>query len=131
MKTAQQLVAAAKAEINEIDVKQLTALAAQHEIVLIDVREPDEFAAGHIAHSINYPRGVLEMRIHQHPKVAAVCDTLQALTALADEPVYLLCRSGARSTLAAQSLQTMGFHKVYSVAGGFQAWLDAGYPVSQ
>jgi rhodanese-related sulfurtransferase len=71
------------------------------------------------------------MRIHQHPKVASVCDTLQALTTLADEPVYLLCRSGARSTLAAQSLQAMGFHKVYSVEGGFQAWLDAGYSVNQ
>lgn len=131
MKTAQQLVAAAKAQINEIDVQQLAALTKQAEIVLIDVREPDEFTAGHIAHSINYPRGVLEMRIHQHPKVAAVCDTLQALTTLADEPIYLLCRSGARSVLAAQSLQAMGFHKVYSVEGGFQAWLDAGYPVSQ
>ena len=131
MKTAQQLVAAAKAQINEIDVHELNTLTTQQEIVLIDVREPDEFIAGHIAHSINYPRGVLEMRIHQHPKVAAVCDTLQALTTLADEPIYLLCRSGARSILAAQSLQAMGFQKVYSVEGGFQAWLDAGYSVNK
>ncbi len=131
MKTAQQLVAAAKAQVHEIDVHQLSAVVTGHEIVLIDVREPDEFAAGHIAHSLNYPRGVLEMRIHQHPKVAAICDTLQALTALADEPIYLLCRSGARSVLAAQSLQAMGFTKVYSISGGFQAWLDGGYPVQQ
>ncbi len=131
MKTAQQLVAAAKAQIREIDVHQLFALSKQQELVLIDVREPDEFAAGHVAHTVNYPRGVLEMRVHQHPKVAAICDTEQALAALADQPVYLLCRSGARSALAALSLQTMGFSQVYSITGGFQAWVDAGFPVQQ
>jgi len=78
MKNAQQLVAEAKSQIREVTVPQLaTALQNPHSI-LIDVREPDEFSAGHIHGAVNYPRGVLEMRIHQHPAVAAICDTDQA-----------------------------------------------------
>jgi len=52
-----------------------------------------------------------------------------ALAQLAQSPLYLICRSGARSALAAESLQRMGFTQVYSVAGGMQAWLDAGLAV--
>lgn len=129
MKNAQQLVAEAKSQIREVTVPQLaTALQNPHS-VLIDVREPDEFSTGHIHGAVNYPRGVLEMRIHQHPAVAAICDTDQALANLATQPVYLVCRSGARSALAALSLQQMGFAEVYSVIGGFQAWQDAALPV--
>jgi rhodanese-related sulfurtransferase len=69
------------------------------------------------------------MKIHQHPAVAAHCEPQLALTELANQPVYLICRSGARSALAALSLQQMGFTQVYSVAGGFQAWAAAGLPV--
>ena len=98
---------------------------------LVDVREPDEFSAGHIHGAVNYPRGVLEMRIHQHPSVGSNCDSMVALEQLAATPVYLICRSGARSALAADSLKNMGFTQVISVAGGFQAWSDAGYPIER
>lgn len=129
LKTSQQLVAEARSQIREISVQQLSAQLADHHSILIDVREPDEFQQGRVDRAVNYPRGVLEMKIHQHPAVAAHCDAQQALTELASRPVYLMCRSGARSALAALSLQQMGFSQVYSVAGGFQAWLDAGLPV--
>ena len=129
MKNAQQLVAEAKSQIRELTVPQLAAALHNPHSTLIDVREPDEFSAGHIHGAVNYPRGVLEMRIHQHPAVAAICDTDQALASLATQPVYLICRSGARSALAALSLQQMGFGEVYSVIGGFQAWQDAALPV--
>lgn len=131
MKTAQQLVQDAKATVQEIDVKQLHTLLADQHAVLIDVREPDEFAAGHIDRFVNFPRGVLEMKIHQHPHVSAHGEPMAALEALAAQPIYLLCRSGARSVLAAQSLQQMGFSKVWSVMGGFLAWQDAGFPVEK
>ncbi|MFC0047314.1 rhodanese-like domain-containing protein [Rheinheimera tilapiae] len=129
IKSSQQLVAEARSQIREVSVQQLTTLMADHQTILIDVREPDEFQQGRVDRAVNYPRGVLEMKIHQHPAVAAHCEPQQALTELAGRPVYLICRSGARSALAALSLQQMGFSQVYSVAGGFQAWLDAGLPV--
>ncbi|HEY0921381.1 rhodanese-like domain-containing protein [Rheinheimera pacifica] len=133
MKTSQQLVAEAKAAINEVSIAELnSALKADSETVLIDVREPSEFAQQHITGAVNYPRGVLEMNIHNHPKVAATgCEPQIALQQLAQHPMYLICRSGARSALAAEALQRMGFSKIYSVAGGMQAWLDAGLPVKQ
>jgi rhodanese-related sulfurtransferase len=131
MKTSQQLIAEVKAAINEVSIADLSsALKTDSEIVLIDVREPAEFAQQHIAGAVNYPRGVLEMNIHNHPKVAASgCEPHIALQQLAQQPMYLICRSGGRSALAAEALQRMGFSKIYSVAGGMQAWLDAGLAV--
>lgn len=133
MKTAQQLVAEAKALIKEVSIADLQqALTQDSETILVDVREPAEFSQQHIVGAVNYPRGVLEMNIHNHPKVAASgCEPAVALSQLATQPVYLICRSGARSALAAESLQRMGFGKVYSVAGGMQAWLDAGLATKQ
>ncbi|MEO3866879.1 rhodanese-like domain-containing protein [Rheinheimera fenheensis] len=133
MKTAQQLVAEAKAVIKEVSINDLQqALKQDSETVLVDVREPAEFSQQHIFGAVNYPRGVLEMNIHNHPKVAASgCEPAVALSQLATQPVYLICRSGARSALAAESLKRMGFGKVYSVAGGMQAWLDAGLATKQ
>lgn len=129
MKSAQELVNEAKSRIVEVSLQELALALQDHHTILIDVREPDEYVQGYIDRSVNYPRGVLEMRIHQHPMVAANCDTMAALRQLATKPIYLLCRSGARSALAADALKNMGFEVVYSVAGGFQAWSAAGYPV--
>lgn len=127
--SAQQLVAAAQSQIQQITVQQLFSLWQDPHSRLIDVREPEEFNQSHIDRALNLPRGVLEMKLHQHPAVAAHSDSQQALQALAAQPLYLICRSGARSALAAQSLQQMGFTQVFSVQGGMQAWMDAGYPV--
>jgi rhodanese-related sulfurtransferase len=133
MKTSQQLVAEAKARIAEVSVMQLADAVKQHsDTILIDVREPAEYTQQHIAGSVNYPRGVLEMNIHNHPSVASSgCEPALALQQLNQQAVYLICRSGARSALAAESLQRMGFTQVYSVAGGMQAWLDAGFASKQ
>ena len=77
------------------------------------------------------PRGVLEMRIHQHPLASHHCDALQALEHLKDQTIYLICGTGGRSALAADTLQNMGFTQVKSVQGGYQAWLEQGYPVEK
>lgn len=131
MKTAQQLVAEAKTRIKEVTVEQLQQVLNDHHTLLIDVREPEEFNQGHVDRAVNMPRGVLEMKIHQHPSVAHLCEGDQALAQLVEQPVYLMCRSGARSALAADSLRQMGFKQPISVAGGFVAWNEAGLPVEQ
>src|SRR5690554_6054255 len=126
MLSSQELCAQARGNVTEIDVHELQQKIAEGARV-IDVREPGEFAAGHIRQAVNMPRGVLEMQINQHPAVAGYDDALQRIAA---EPLYLICRSGGRSALAAESLVRMGFDhaKVISVAGGMQAWEEAKYP---
>src|SRR5690554_2173846 len=131
MKTSQQLVAEAKKHINEVSIADLAEITANAEAVVIDVREPAEYGAGHIAQAVNLPRGVLEFQLPSLPQVAAAgCAPEVALEQLRQKPVYLICRSGGRSALAALSLQQMGFTQVYSVAGGMNAWNEAGNEVT-
>lgn len=101
MKTAEQLIRNAKNRIQEVSVAELFEAMKNHKTILIDVREPDEFQAAAIDRAVNYPRGVLEMRIHQHPLVSHHCDTMQALEHLKDQPIYLICGTGGRSAFAA------------------------------
>jgi rhodanese-related sulfurtransferase len=122
IKTGAQLVQEVKPQITEVTTSDLANNLAK-DIVLIDVREPGEFAEGHIAGSVNFPRGVLEMKIQMHPQFK---DAEAPLEEMNKHEIYLICRSGARSALAANSLQTMGFDKVKSVAGGMMAWQEQG-----
>lgn len=122
IKTGAQLVQEVKPQITEVTTGDLANNLAK-DIVLIDVREPGEFAEGHIAGSVNFPRGVLEMKIQMHPQFK---DAEAPLEEMNKHEIYLICRSGARSALAANSLQTMGFDKVKSVAGGMMAWQEKG-----
>jgi sulfur dioxygenase len=112
----QQLVAEAKKDILEFDVVKVDSLIKEGATLLIDVREPDEFAQGHILDAINVPRGVLEFRADQ--------TNPNALEELSDKSVQLIvyCRSGARSALAAQVLGVLGYKSVISMAGGYLAW---------
>ncbi len=106
------VLAAAKAEVSEIDgatAGERVAKGAQ----LIDVREPDETAAGIVGGSLRIPRGMLELQIE-----AAVPDRT--------EEIVLMCAGGTRSALAAKTIQDMGYENVSSLAGGFTAWKDAG-----
>lgn len=131
MKTAEQLILTAKSRIQEVSVHDLFDAMKNHKTILIDVREPEEFQASAIDRAVNYPRGVLEMRINQHPLASHHCDTVQALEYLKDQPIYLICGTGGRSALATDALQNMGFTQVKSVQGGYQAWLEQGYPVEE
>ena len=90
---------------------------------IVDVREPDEFAAGRIPGARNIPRGFLEVR--------ADLDHAKRDPWLADRTrkLVLVCGGGNRSALAAQTLQEMGFETVVSMAGGFSGWTRCDYPV--
>lgn len=117
MKTAQELVAAAKKRITEIPVSE----AAQHIAsadVLVDVREAEEFAAGHLPGAIHASRGMLEFKFSSDPALAN-----------RDLKVVLYCKTSGRAALAAQALLEMGYLHVESIAGGFDAWQQSGQPV--
>ncbi|HEY9143391.1 MAG TPA: rhodanese-like domain-containing protein [Arenimonas sp.] len=125
MKTVQDMVAEAKAGIREIDAKELQALQAKG-VPVVDVREPAEFAEGHIPGAVNIPRGVLEFEVDGHPAVNCVRDPALGHR---DQPIVLQCRSGARSALAADALRRLGFVEPLSLAGGIVGWTSAGLPV--
>jgi rhodanese-related sulfurtransferase len=117
MKTAHDLVAAAKSRIQEVvldDAEQ----AIRDADVLVDVREADEFAAGHLPGAIHASRGMLEFRFSSAPELSS-----------RDLKIVVYCKTGGRAALAACALADMGYLKVKSLAGGFDAWAAAGKPV--
>ncbi|WP_028459829.1 rhodanese-like domain-containing protein [Chloroflexus sp. Y-396-1] len=94
-----------------------TQLEAHAPIVLVDVRQPEEFAYdGHVAGARLLPLPVLAMRLNELPK---------------DQPIVCICRSGNRSQVACEMLQRYGFTNVINVVGGMIAWQRAGYPVNR
>ncbi len=110
----QALVQEAKSKIKEVPVPQLkTWMDSGEKLLLIDVREDNEWQAGHAASAIHIGRGTLESGIEK-----AAPDKAQR--------VVLYCRSGARSALAADTLQKMGYSNVFSLTGGFTAYQAAG-----
>ncbi len=113
MKTAQQLIAEAKAVITEVTAREVQdRLAGGEPLVLIDIREQNEWNLGHAAPAIYIGRGVLESQIEARvPR---------------DATVVLYCASGNRSALAARTLQEMGYAHVASLAGGFRDWAASG-----
>ncbi len=109
--SAGDLVASARAVIDEVDVEDVSEASRY---IVVDVREPAEFAAGHIPGAVNVPRGLLEFRIGS---IAA--DDGQADPS---KEILVYCRSGARGALAAKTLEKMGYENVTNLAGGFLAW---------
>lgn len=82
---------------------------------LIDVREPEEWAEGHVAGALHIPLGELGGRLDELPR---------------DRDLLFFCRSGARSGLAAEALRQHGFDRAANVAGGILAWTRHGLPVT-
>jgi rhodanese-related sulfurtransferase len=117
MKTALDLVAAAKARVTEVPIAD-AEVAIRDADVLLDVREADEFAAGHMPGAIHASRGMLEFKLSGTPALAA-----------RDLKVVLYCKTSGRAALAAAAMQDMGYLNVRSIAGGFDAWVGAGKPV--
>ena len=119
MKTAHDLVAAAKAHVLEVSVAEAEQ-AIRDASVLVDVREADEFAAGHLPGAVHISRGMLEFRFSGMPALLP-----------RDIKVVLYCKTSGRAALAGVALQEMGYLNVLNLAGGFDAWVAAGKPVAK
>ncbi|MDK9724682.1 MAG: rhodanese-like domain-containing protein [Sterolibacteriaceae bacterium MAG5] len=116
--TPHELVVEAKAQIKEVSPAEAQALLGKR--VIIDVREYDEFAAGHLPGAVNIPRGVLEFKIGMVPECAN------------KEGAFLLyCRTSGRAALSAVQLQKIGYSNIQSMNGGFEAWNNEGRPTEK
>src|SRR4051812_2187334 len=113
MATFRDLLAKAKAEIEEIDTATADSRIADGGVTVLDVREPDEFDQGALANAVHIPRGHLESQVENriHDKSA---------------PIIAYCAGGVRSAFAAKTLQDLGYTDVVSVVGGFGKWKDEG-----
>ena len=96
------------APVSEVDQSELESRPP--EAVLLDVREPQEFASGHVPGARNLPQSDLATRLSEVPR---------------DRPIFMICQGGFRSLRAAQFLNQMGFKDVVSVKGGTEAWRAA------
>jgi len=115
MASYRELLQQIKGEIDEIDVSRAREFLAEADAAVVDVRERDEWAEGHIPGAVHIPRGSLESRIE-----GVVPDRSQT--------VVVYCGSGSRSAFAAKTLEELGYGNVLSLAGGFTDWKRNGLP---
>jgi rhodanese-related sulfurtransferase len=116
---------------DQVEIREVTT----HEVLhiqrfgdpIVDVREPEEFADGHIPGAVNIPLGRLEIEVDTHPAVVAREGEARSLR---ERPVVLYCLSGGRSARAAAALHRLGFANPVSLAGGILAWTGDGHPVA-
>jgi molybdopterin/thiamine biosynthesis adenylyltransferase/rhodanese-related sulfurtransferase len=110
--TFRDLLAAAKSQITEVDPERAAGRIADGALVL-DVREPDEYAEGALADAVHIPRGHLESQVENR-----LLDK--------DAEIIVYCAGGVRSAFAAQTMQQLGYTNVASMVGGFGRWKDEG-----
>jgi rhodanese-related sulfurtransferase len=99
-----------------IDVTTTNALRGRPDVVLIDVREPWEYQAGHIPGVVLIPMGEIPSRLAELPT---------------DKTLVITCRSGNRSDQVTDFLRAQGFDKAHNMAGGILAWEAARLPVER
>lgn len=114
--TLQGFADEARETVPEVDAEHVQAMLDAGEHLILDVREPDEFAAGHIPSAMNVPRGRLEIAAdHEHPdRDERLWDRRRK--------ILCYCGGGTRSLLAARTLQRMGFLEALSLKGGYGEW---------
>jgi rhodanese-related sulfurtransferase len=124
-KTYAELAAEAAALIPELAPWDLDRLMRERgDVLLVDVREPAEFAAYRIGGSINVPRGILEAACEwDYP------ETVPELVQARARPVVVICRSGLRSAFAALTMRAMGYENVSSMKLGLRGWNDGDLPL--
>ena len=102
----------------EIDVIGAAKLIQEKKVFVLDVREPSEYAAGHIEGSVLVPLGQVDARF-------------QELIKRKDQPMLVVCGSGGRSAKAIEILSKHGFSQMRNIQGGMNAWRKASLPVAQ
>jgi len=109
----------AKKRVKEADFRDIKKrLDAGEKMILVDTREDNEWAKGHIPGAVHLGKGVIERDVE-----TAVPDKNATLV--------LYCGGGFRSALAADNLQKMGYKNVISMDGGWRAWTESNFPVAK
>jgi rhodanese-related sulfurtransferase len=114
-----KLVKDAKRRVKEATVQDIKErLDAGEKLILVDTREDNEWARGHILGAVHLGKGVIERDIEN---------------SLPDKEATLVlyCGGGFRSALAADNVQKMGYKNVISMDGGWKGWTDAGFPTAK
>jgi len=119
VKTSDQLVKDAKASIKEVsidDVKKM--IDSREKIIILDVRDKDEFETGYIPGAINLSRGMLEFKI-------------STLIPDKNAAIIVYCGIDLRGPLATKTLNEFGYRNAVNINGGLKAWKAAGYPIAK
>ena len=95
------------------------------EVILLDIRELEEFEGAHIENSIHVPRGILEQACEWN-----YAETIPELVNARDKPVLVICRSGNRSVLAGQTMMALGYKNITSLKTGVKGWNDSDFPLT-
>ena len=111
-------VAAAKKATPAVTLEQFKSAIDDPAIWIVDVREPGEYAAGHVLSAINIPRGVIEFKIWKRVGYPDKTNMNQKM--------YLYCKTGGRCALAAKALRDLGFTEVYRTELKVKKWVEAG-----
>ncbi|MBM4270232.1 MAG: sulfurtransferase [Deltaproteobacteria bacterium] len=108
----------ARSRVEEIGVAEASREARTPGVLLVDVREESEWAAGRAVGAIHLSKGIIERDVEER-----IPDR--------DARILCYCGGGYRSALVAENLARMGYRRVASVAGGWRAWQEAGLPVTK
>lgn len=123
--TVDDMVLSATQNTKAITVEELKQKIDDGEmILLLDVREPNEYNAGYIPGALNIPRGVLEFRIDNEK----FWEEAMLYMPLPEEEIIVYCKKGKRSILAAETLQRLGYSNITYVDGGWKKW-EMTYPL--
>lgn len=115
-------IAKAKASVKQVEMATLKkAIDKKEDVLILDVREPNEYESGYISGAVNIPRGLLEMKIWKHVGYPDKLDT--------SRKIYVYCRTSGRSALATETLTQLGFTNAYLVNMHLDEWKKAGYPL--
>jgi glyoxylase-like metal-dependent hydrolase (beta-lactamase superfamily II)/rhodanese-related sulfurtransferase len=117
-KTVRQLLGEAAAHIPFVSLDELATRLGQkrNDFVVLDVRERDAYARGHVPGALHLPRGQLELKVDQ-----SFPDP--------DVEILAVCELGKISTLAAATLRELGFRRAVALDGGMKSWREGGYPL--
>jgi rhodanese-related sulfurtransferase len=125
MKRFNEMVSACLPDITEVfpwDVEE--KLAGDSTPLVLDIREPEEYAAMHIQGSLHVPRGILESACEYNYE-----ETVPELVTAREQEIVVVCRSGNRSALAAFTMQLLGYRNVSSLKTGLRGWNDYELPL--
>ena len=125
-KTLSDFVAAARERVDEISADDLQeALEEGEDLLLVDIREPYEYEKAHIPGALLIPRGLLEGAADPNNP-----HRIEALYSARERPIVMLCNTGGRAAMAADTLMQMGFGQVRSLAGGLKMWEAEDYEMA-